>query len=71
MLRIRPFQNELLSLRRRLPSSLRRWLATRWRRAALTHTDKATAHLAKARECRAAARQIEPTDAPIGADKEE
>jgi hypothetical protein len=62
MLRIKPLRNVLLILRPRLPFWFRRWLAMRLRQLALRLTLKAADHLIEAKECRADALAIEPTE---------
>ena len=62
MQRTSRLRTALLNLRRKLPFWCRRWLATNWRHRALTHTNRADEHLARARELRADAQQITELD---------
>ena len=72
MQRTSRWRNALLTLKHRLPPWLRFWLATRWRRLATRHNDRAYCHLEAAKSLRAEAQwmsQNEPTNTKEGEGK--
>lgn len=59
----------LLTWRRKLPLSVRLWLATNWQARAQRHTDKAADHLGQASQLRADANQMKTDEATNGQTK--
>jgi hypothetical protein len=69
MQRTSRWRNALLTWKRKLPTWLRFWLATRWRQKAVMHTRKVQGHLDEATQLRIDALTIEPSDKPTGDDE--